>query len=336
MFVQDAWALNKYFFLQSGLRLDLDRYIERALPQPRITLNYLPAADNRSKLSVGWGMYSIPLNLSVLGQTFDQQEVDTSYQADGATVASGPAVSQFVRASDNWKMPYFETASAGWEQRIGARTLVTVDLLARDEHHGLVFETVTPGQIGSEFLLETARRDKYRAATVSGKHNFANGTILFGAYTRSKSTTDQALDPTFGSLYWAPQQAAPLLWDAPNRVVTWGSIPTPIWGILFSYFYEYRSGYPFSVINQQQFLVGRPNAMRFPAYSSLTVSVEKKFRFASYIFAVRLAAVNVLSRQNSDTVVNNVDALGAVPNFLTFSGGQGRALTGRIRFVGRK
>jgi hypothetical protein len=42
--------------------------------------------------------------------------------------------------------------------------------------------------------------------------------------------------------------------------------------------------------------------------------------------------VNILGRQNSDTVVNNIDA----PNFGSFAGGQGRAFTLRVRFAGRK
>jgi len=335
MFVQDSWTINKHLFLQSGLRLDLDRYVEKALPQPRVSLNYMPRADNRSKFSVGWGMYSIPLNLSVVGLTLDQHEVDTTYAADGVTPVVNRAVSQFVLGS-NWKMPYFGIANASYEQKIGSRTLISLDVLARDEHHGLVYQTQTPGQIGSEFVLQTQRRDKYRALTMSAKHLFENGTILFGAYTRSNSSTDFALDPYYGQLYFVAQEAGQLAWDAPNRVVTWGSVPTPIWGLLFAYFYEYRSGYPFNVINQQEQLVGAPAAQRFPYYSSLTVSLEKPFRFTRYIFAVRVAAVNALNRTNPDTVVNNIDALGATPNFLTFFGGQGRAITARLRFVGKK
>lgn len=335
MFVQDGWKINKHWFLQSGLRLDLDRYVEKALPQPRLTLNYMPMADNRSKLSIGWGMYSIPLNLSQVGLTMDQHEVDTTYAPDGITPVVNQAVSQFV-LDRNWKMPYFVIANASWEQRIGTRTLMTLDALARDEHHGLVYQTITPGQIGSEFLLETARRDRYRALTVSVKHLFENGTILFGAYTLSNSSTDQSLDPYFGQLYFAPQQWGHLAWDARNRVVTWGSVPTPIWGLLFGYFYEYRTGYPFNVIDQQERLVGAPYTQRFPYYSSLNVSLEKPFRFTRYLFAVRVAVVNVLNRENPDTVINNIDATGATPAFLAYSGGQGRAITARLRFIGKK
>jgi hypothetical protein len=135
-----------------------------------------------------------------------------------------------------------------------------------------------------------------------------------------------------GTLYFAPQQPGPLLWDAPNRFLSWGSIPTPVWGILFTYLFDYRTGYPYSEINQQQFLVGAPNTLRFPDYASLTLGLEKKFTFRNRIFAARVAVVNTLDRQNPDAVVNNIDA----PNFGTFVGGQGRAITGRLRFVGRK
>jgi hypothetical protein len=181
-------------------------------------------------------------------------------------------------------------------------------------------------------LLQTSRRDKYRGVTVSARHTFANTAVLFGSYTRSRSSSDQVLDPMLGTLYFAPQQPGPLLWDAPNRFLSWGSIPTPVWGILFTYLFDYRTGYPYSEINQQQFLVGAPNTLRFPDYASLTLGLEKKFTFRNRIFAARVAVVNTLDRQNPDAVVNNIDA----PNFGTFVGGQGRAITGRLRFVGRK
>ena len=156
------------------------------------------------------------------------------------------------------------------------------------------------------------------------------------SYTRpwccSRASSDQVLDPTLGALYFAPQQSSSLAWDVPHRFITWGSIPTPLWGLLLSYFFNYQTGYPFNVVNQQQFLIGAPNAHRYPDYASLTIGLEKKFRFTGYLFAVRVSAINILGRQNPDEVVNNVDA----PNFLTFSGGQSRSVTARIRFLGKK
>jgi hypothetical protein len=106
-------------------------------------------------------------------------------------------------------------------------------------------------------------------------------------------------------------------WDTPNRLLTWGWTPTHIWGIHLSYLFEYRTSYPFSAFNLQQQLVGPPNGLRFPAYASLNLGLEKKFAFRGYLWAARIEAVNIFDRLNPDTVVNNVDA----PNFGSFTGG---------------
>jgi len=334
-FLQDSWSPNAHFVVLAGVRADWDRLFQAGLVQPRLALNWMPLKDNRGKFSIGWGMYNIPLNLSVIGQAYDQQEVDTLYNTPGKVPIQGPATSAFVLPTNglqSLQQPYFDIASAGWEQRIGENTLVSVELLARDQHHGLVWETLSPGQIGSEFLLQSSRRDKYRGATVTARHTFKNTAVLFGSYTRSKASSDQVLDPALGSLYFAPQQAGPLSWDAPNRILTWGSTPTPIWGILFSYLFDYHTGFPYSAINQQQFLFGAANSDRFPDYASLTIGLEKKFTFKKRVFAARVSVINILNRQNPDVVVNNVDA----PNFGMFTGGQGRAVTARLRFVGKK
>src|ERR1700757_2834099 len=112
----------------------------------------------------------------------------------------------------------------------------------------------------------------------------------------------------------APQQSGPVAWDAPNRLLIWGWTPTHIWATQLSYFFEYRTGYPFSVINLQQQLVGTPNSSRFPAYISLNLGIEKKFEFRGYLWSVRLKVITIFGRQNPDTVVNNIDA----PNFGAF------------------
>jgi hypothetical protein len=339
-FAQDTWTINKHFIAAAGVRTDWDRLTHSALAEPRASLNWMPfatqgkpSAEKTAKFSIGWGLYDIPLNLFVIGQTEDQGQVDTLYDATG-TATAGPATSRFVLQPGALRQPYFDITSAGWQQRFGANTIVSVELLARNQHRGLAFETATPGQIGSAFVLESRRRDKYRGATVSGRHSFKGGAEVFGSYTRSRASSDQVLDPALGALYFAAQQSGPLAWDAPNRFLGWASVPTPVWGVLFTCLLDYRTGYPFSEVNQQQFLVGAANSQRFPDYASVNIGLEKKFRFRGYLFAVRGSVINLLDRQNADVVVNNVDA--PATQFLTFSGGQGRAFTGRLRFIGKK
>ena len=331
-YLQDNWSLSKHLVVQAGLRTDWDRFTQSAMAEPRIAANVLPFGDDRSKLSLGWGVYNAPLNLSLIAQAFDQQQVDTFYDPTGKVVVLGPVVSQFVLPAGGLRQPRFTNYSAGWQEKFGKNTLLSLDLLARNGDHGFAYVDQQPTQPGGIFLLQDQRKDRYRAATVSLRHAFSETTELYGAYTRSQAHSNEVLNPALGSIFYVGQQPGPVAWDAPNRFLSWGWTPSHIWGIQLSYFLEYRTGYPFSVVNLEQQLVGPPNSSRFPAYVNLNLALEKKFQFRGYLWAARIAAVNVLGRQNPDTVVNNIDA----PNFGTFEGGQGRAFTARVRFVGKK
>jgi len=207
---------------QVGLRGDWDQSVRMTMVQPRAAMNYLPFADGRGKFSIGWGIYNVPLNLSVLGQTQDQQQVDTLYDPATGAVIAGPATSTFTMPAHGLQQPFFDITSAGWQSAFGKKRLFSVELLARNGHRELAFETSNPGQIGGVFLLQSARRDKYRGATIAARHTFEKGAVLFASFTRSRANTDQALDPFLGALYFARQQGAPLLWDAPNRATFLG------------------------------------------------------------------------------------------------------------------
>ncbi len=331
-YAQDTWSISKFLVVQTGLRTDWDRFTQSAMAGPRLSANLLPLGDDRSKLSFGWGIYNAPLNLSLIGQTLDQQQIDTFYDPTGLVVVGPPAVSQFVRTSSGLQQPRFTISSAQWQQKFAHNTLLTLNLLARNGYHGFVYVDQQPAQPGGIFLLQDTRKDRYRSATASLRHVFSESMEVYGAYTRSVAHSNEVLNPALGSIFYAAQQSAPVAWDAPNRLLTWGWAPTHIWGIQLSYFFEYRTGFPFSVINLHQQLVGPPNSSRFPDYASLNLGVEKKFDFRGYLWGVRVEAVNALGRQNPDTVVNNIDA----PNFGAFSGGQGRAFTLRVRLIGRK
>ncbi len=331
-YAQDNWSLSKRFILQAGLRTDWDRFTRSAMAEPRLSANVLPFADDRSKISLGWGIYDAPLNLSLIGQASDQRQLDTFYNSTGSLVILPPVASQFVLPAGGLQQPRFTISSAGWQQKIKRNTLLGLELLARNGFHQFAYVDQQPALPGGIFLLEDHRKDRYRAATVSVRHAFSQATEVYAAYTRSRARSDEVLNPALGSIFYAPQQSGPVAWDAPNRLLTWGWTPTHIWGVQLSYFLEYRTGYPFSAVNLQQQLVGPPNSLRFPDYASLNLGLEKKFGFHGYLWAARIEAVNVLGRQNPDTVVNNMDA----PNFGAFSGGQSRALTARVRFVGRK
>ena len=331
-YAQDNWSPTKRLVLQAGLRMDWDYFTLSAMLEPRISGNVLPFGDDNAKFSLGWGIYNAPLNLSVIEQSLDQQQIDTFFDPTGKVPVGGPAISQFMLPPRGLRQPRFTTSSVGWQQKLRRNTLFDVELLARNGYHGFVYGDQNPAQTGGTFLLRDTRKDRYRAATATLRHVFSEDAQLFGAYTRSIAHTNQVLNPALGSIFFAAQQSAPLAWDAPNRFLTWGWAPTHIWKIQFSYFFEYRTGYPYSIVNLRQQLVGPPNSSRFPDYKNLNLALEKKFALRGYLWAARIEAVNAFDWQNPNVVVNNADA----PNFGQLSGGQHRAFTARVRFAGRK
>ena len=332
VYAQDTWSISKRFVFQAGLRTDWDRFTQSAMAEPRASVNVLPFGDDSAKLSLGWGIYNAPLNVSLIGQVFDQRQLDSFYDSTGTVVVLGPVTSQFVLPAAGLQQPRFIISGAGWQQKLAHNTLVDLELQARNGYHGFAFVDQQPMQPGGIFLLQDHRKDRYRSATISALHVFSENAELFAAYTRSLARSNEVLNVALGSIFYAPQQPGPVAWDASNRLLTWGWAPTHIWGIQLSYLFEHHTGYPFSVVNLQQQLVGAPNSLRFPAHVSLNLGIEKKFAFRGYLWAARVEMVNAFDRQNPNTVVNNIDA----PNFGTFAGGQGRAVTLRVRFAGRK
>jgi len=332
VYAQDNWSPTKRLVLQAGVRTDWDRFTQSAMFEPRLSGNVLPFGDDNAKFSLGWGIYNAPLNLSVIEQALDQQQIDIFFDPTGTVPVGGPAISQFMLPSHGLRQPRFTTSSTGWQQKIRRNTLLDIELLARNGYHGFVYVDQHPAQTGGTFLLQDTRKDRYRAATVTLRHVFSEDAQVYGAYTHSRAHTNQVLNPALGSIFFSRQQSAPLAWDAPNRFLTWGWTPTHMWKIQFSYLFEYRTGYPYSIVNLEQQLVGPPNSSRFPDYKNLNLALEKKFAFRGYLWAARIEMVNAVNWQNPNVIANNVDA----PNFGQLAGGERRAFTARVRFAGRK
>ena len=328
LYAQDSWIPVRPLVLQFGVRADHDRFLGHTLVSPRVSANIVPWSDERSKLSLAWGTFYQPLRFETVGVAYDQQRVDTFYDPTGKTVILGPVETRFV-VPGGLKLPYFRTVNAEWVQKIGKDTFAGVNVLLRSGRNGLAHEFQPSTETSRLFLLQNNRRDSYRALQLTLRHHFGDKTELSAGYTRSRARSNEVFDFSLASLSFTGQQGGPLEWDAPNRFISSGWAPIPFWSLFASYFFEYRTGFPFSVVNQEQQVLGAPGRLRFPDYASFNLGIEKRVRLFGKVWAIRLAVINATGNANPDTVINNVDA----PNFLTFAGGQKRSVTARIRLV---
>ena len=323
-YAQDLWRLRSYLVLQPGIRVDGNDFTHHVMPQPRLTVNWIPRA-NVTKVSGGWGLYYQSVYLWIVAQGHDQQRFDLL----GGPGASAPVVTSFTIPA-SLDQPYFETASVEWEQKWNAQTTSSIQFMSRQQHKGLVYESAASLQ--QNFELNNSRADRYHALDLSLRRSLANGGEMMLSYTYSRARSNKVIDYSLDDFLLTGQSTGPLLWDTPHRVITRGARQTGWWDLLFSYFAEYHTGYPFSAVNSRYQLAGVPNGFRYPSYLNVNVAAERRFGFYHYQWGVRLSVINLTGHHNYNSVINNVDA----PNFLTFGGGQHRAFTARLRLVGKK
>ena len=292
-YAQDLWRPLKPIMFSVGVRTDWDRLIHKDVVEPRIAMNWVPAGDGRMKFTLAWGEHYQPLNLSTFGQGVDQQRVDQFYSAPlpsnptGPPIPNGPpVVTTFVVPLTGLTQPRSYNTTAEWDERFFEGTFTGASFLLRESRDGFAWETQSSGAL----LLANNRNDRYIAGEIWVRRTFGEKSQIAVDYTRSRASSNEVLDPTLALLILAPQQPGPLLWDAPNRIVSSGWTPIPVWGLLLSGFVEYHTGFPFSILNEEQQLIGAPNRVRFPNYFNLNLGLEKRFRFRGREWAVRVAA----------------------------------------------
>ena len=105
-----------------------------------------------------------------------------------------------------------------------------------------------------------------------------------------------------------PNQYATLTGDLPNRFLVWGLVNLP-WKFRIAPIFEWRTGFPYSVLNASQQYVGVPDSERFPNFLSLDARVSKDFQVSSkYAMRFSVSTNNATNHFNPDSVYANTDA----------------------------
>jgi hypothetical protein len=126
-------------------------------------------------------------------------------------------------------------------------------------------------------------------------------------------------------------EVAPTDWDATHRVVGWAMFPffkKSRAGVSV----ETHSGFPFSVRDQLQQIIGHRNGRRFPLYFNLGLSIEREFPLTrKYRIAIRLTGLNITNHYNPTFVDSNLDST----EFLTYGNSPRRGGNIRLRLIRR-
>ncbi|HLK32679.1 MAG TPA: hypothetical protein VKT29_06290, partial [Terriglobales bacterium] len=336
-YAQDRWSPSDRLVIEAGLRFDADEIVRRILASPRIAGTYMLTSDRNTKLSAGWGVFYDATTLSFVSLPLDGSRLDYYYALTGGLLRP-PVLTRFFLNQNTLREPRFVNWSLSLERRLPGNVYVTAEYLQRRGTDGFVYLPQPPaaGLTGGSFLLTNARQDHSRSLSLIVRHTFRKSYPLMVSYTHSRSVTNAVLTYTLDVLNYGLEGPGPYGWDTPNRFLAWGMAPLPSLPLIhkldFAYSLDWRSGYPFSLVNQEQQLLQPLNNMRFPRFFSFSPYIEKRFTFRNYNFALRGGFDNVTSSPNPTAVNNNINS----PNFLTFSNLDRRTFVARIRFLGRK
>jgi hypothetical protein len=345
-YLQDAWAIRENLVFEAGLRLEWNEIVRDLEIAPRFAVAWAPGWLRATKFSAGWGVYHDAISLETVTRQQDQTSLSTFYLPNG--VVQGPVPTSFLAEDRLLKTPRFRIVSWGFERKLPHDFYLKAGYSHRTGDRGFTFWPTIPltrGAFyqGEVFLLTNARQDRYDAFDLSLRHTFAGKFEWFAGYTRSSARSSAAVEYSLENPIFGPQGPGPYPWDTPNRFHTWGWAPLPerllparlrflVRNTTAQYLVEYRTGFPFSIVDEEGFLVSAPNSVRFPHYFNINLHFERQFRALHYLWAWRFGLNNLTASLNPN-VVNNVEG---TPQFLTFGGGQARAFSVRLRFLGRK
>ena len=333
-YVQDHWSASERWVIEPGLRMDWDQIVKDPLFSPRLATSFLASRKHLTKLTAGVGIYYDTSNLNLLTRPLGGARQDLIYDSTGQNLEQPPAETSFQANEHNLKGPRFLNWSLGLEQKLPREVYFSAGFLEKRGNHGWAYSlpgASQTGTLGGAYQLLSGRQDHYDSLEVSARKAFANGHFVFASYTRSKASSNQVIDFSLENPVFGPQAGGPFPWDSPNRLISWGWLPL-LHRFDAAYWVEWRDGYAFSAVNENQQRVGPPDSLRFPTYFSLNISVERRITLFGFQWAVRLGLDNATNHGNPSVVNNNVDS----PDFLALAGFRGRAVIGRLRLLGEK
>jgi hypothetical protein len=344
VYAEDRWSITDRLLIEPGIRLDHDAIVHHFVVSPRLAGTYVLDASGNTKFSAGIGLVYDGTPIYLIARPYAGTRQDTFYSVDpnctastGCVTTTGPVLTTFTVNNNTLEVPRFLNWSVALEKKLPVAIYMKAEFQQRRGNHGFVYDTLNNTASGN-FILQNTRNDRYDAFQISLRHNFRESYMLMGSYTRSNARSNQALDFNVDNPILSPQEPGPYPWDTPNRFLSWGYLPffkLPIIHQLeIAYSLEARTGFPFSLFNNQQELISAPGAERFPSYLSLNLQPEKRFHLFGYYLALRGGFDNITGRCNPYVVNSTIDPISHPTP--TFTACQGRAFTSRIRLLGRK
>jgi hypothetical protein len=335
-YFSDKWSINRRLTIDYGVRYDHDNIASENNFAPRIGFAFLPVIDGRTVVRGGIGVFydTIDLNVATFPQL--QNRILTRYGLDGQELIGLPVSQRYEFTDGKIRTP----RSINWNIEVDREWIrnlfVRVGYAQRQGQHEFV---LNPGPIqNNESILglSNSGSSRYRELQITTRYKFRERDEFVASYVRSSSRGDlndfNSYYGNFENPIIQPNERTRLPWDSPDRFLFWGEFHAK-YGITVSPVLDIRTGFPYSIINEERSFVGpRNQAGRFPTFASIDLQVLKSVslpgRWKKYQANLGLKVFNLTNHFNPRDFQNNL----ASDSFGVFSNGVGRMYGTRISF----
>jgi hypothetical protein len=331
-FVQDKWLVNSHVVFDLGLRYDRDSIGKNNNLAPRLGFVVTPTDSDRTVVRGGVGIFydKIPLNVGSFEQ-YQSLRVDTVVNVNTEFMGVVRRLLQNT-APEHLENPYSLAWNVQLDHQLNQRLLLRLGYEDRNTRRDFVLEPTT-----NALLLRNNGRSRYRELQAMGRFRFQEGRNIYLSYVRSEARGNlNDFNTYFGNLKHPvirPDQYGKQPFDTPNRLLFWGEFAVPF-NIVLSPVVDWHSGFPFSIVDENQDFVGpRNDGGRFPQLLTLDLLVMKalkiRFRGKEYKGRAGFTIFNITNHWNPRDVQNNLGS----EQFGTFFNSPGRSVRLKFEFV---
>jgi hypothetical protein len=304
-FVEDQWAVSDRVMLHTGLRYGHDDISSDHTLAPRVD-GTVRLFGNGTVVKGGVGRLYDKLALNARDFESHESRIVTDFEngervrttAYQNVVADGGLQAP---ASTTWNVEVDQQLPAGFVARTGYR-----------QSRGSRELVVDPREDTATLLLSSDGRSRTHEFEATLRRQFKGQSHVTASYVRS-STKGSLNDfvSVFGDLrdpILQPDAYGRRPFDVPNRFLVWGVVSLPR-GVIVAPTAEYRTGFPYSQLDERQNVVGERNeGGRFPNLFTLDLAVTKDIAVMKHKARVGLQFFNLTDHFNPRDVQNNVDS----------------------------
>lgn len=292
--LRDVWTVSDRTQIDAGVRLDHSRHGGGAL-SGRTGIRHRLDDAGLTVVKAGYGRFvgSLPLGVPAFGSY--PVRIDRSLDPiDGGVLSEltlQPAVGRL-------RLPSALAATVSLERQLLPR--LDAQVAFTDRRSARLATLHVPTKSGA-LAVESTGSGHYREIQTSIRRTWGEDQQVFVSYVRSTARGDlndfATVFQTLDAPLVQPGGLSRLSTDARHRVLAWGTFNLPR-RVVVSPVTEWRSGFPYSALDDRYAYAGPPNGCAFPMFFATDLVVYKTFTVRQRSADVGIQLFNATHHRN--------------------------------------